>query len=318
MNLFPAATVPTRLSPHWQWESSVRTKSPRPCSPLRTGAALPSEFHQHGAPTIIRSSIHSSTSPPQVHLLLQRPAVQHHQNEQQPFVPPPDPHSIAPKLPSRRRSVFNADFRLRSSLVGMVVECCVSVSCRFLPLSEDLPVSAARLHLCRLVSTQQVASLHRCVSTGQKLSIQGQRLCLGVGKSVLILQLLLFTPILPNWDMFGLCFVCVWSWCGCIFCSFCLFTLRLCLSSDPQSSRARKLCMTMEPALLLKGDIMVRNGFSWLPRVSSENLSKMNHQLRWFKLLINHFTKPLFYSLNTHWIASLRTSAWLFLNHLSF
>lgn len=32
----------------------------------------------------------------------------------------------------------------------------------------------------------------------------------------------------------------------------------LCMSSDPQSSRARKLCVTMEPALLLKGDIMVR------------------------------------------------------------
>lgn len=31
------------------------------------------------------------------------------------------------------------------------------------------------------------------------------------------------------------------------------------VSSDPQSSRARKLCVTMEPALLLKGDILVGN-----------------------------------------------------------
>lgn len=37
----------------------------------------------------------------------------------------------------------------------------------------------------------------------------------------------------------------------------------VCVFSDPQSSRARKLCVTMEPALLLKGDIMVRNGRSW-------------------------------------------------------
>lgn len=31
------------------------------------------------------------------------------------------------------------------------------------------------------------------------------------------------------------------------------------VSSDPQSSRARKLCVTIEPALLLKGDILVGN-----------------------------------------------------------
>lgn len=137
----------------------MRTKSPRPCSPLRTGAPLPSEFHRHGAPTVIRPSTHSFPSPPQVHLLLQRPAVQHHQNEQQPFVPPPDPHSFAPQLPSRRRSVFHADSRRRGSLVGMVVDRCVSASCRFLPLPEDLPVPAAGLHLCRLVSAQPVAPL---------------------------------------------------------------------------------------------------------------------------------------------------------------
>lgn len=58
MNLFFLATVLTRLSPHWQWESSLRTKSPRPCSPLRTGAVLLSEFHHHGAPTFIHSFIH--------------------------------------------------------------------------------------------------------------------------------------------------------------------------------------------------------------------------------------------------------------------
>lgn len=33
-------TERTRRSPHWQWESSVRTKSPRPYSPLRTGVRL--------------------------------------------------------------------------------------------------------------------------------------------------------------------------------------------------------------------------------------------------------------------------------------
>lgn len=117
---------------------------------------------RHGVLTIIGSSIHSSTSPPQVHLLLQWPAVQHHQDEQQPFVPPPDPHSIAPKLPNRGRYVFPADSQLHSSPVGVIVECCVPVSCRFLPLPKDLPVSAAGLHLCCLVSTQQVVRL-RCV-----------------------------------------------------------------------------------------------------------------------------------------------------------
>lgn len=33
-------TERTRRSPRWQWESSVRTKSPRPYSPLRTGVGL--------------------------------------------------------------------------------------------------------------------------------------------------------------------------------------------------------------------------------------------------------------------------------------
>lgn len=37
----------------------------------------------------------------------------------------------------------------------------------------------------------------------------------------------------------------------------------VCVLSDPQSSRARKLCVTMEPALLLKGDIMVRMRLSF-------------------------------------------------------
>ena len=45
---------------------------------------------------------------------------------------------------------------------------------------------------------------------------------------------------------FGVC-VCVWR-------------------SDPQSSRARKLCVTIEPALLLKGDIMVREPTWSLPK----------------------------------------------------
>lgn len=48
-------------------------------------------------------------------------------------------------------------------------------------------------------------------------------------------------------------------------------SLYVCVSSDPQSSRARKLCVTMEPALLLKGDIMVRN-----------NLITVWHLLRFF------------------------------------
>lgn len=301
--------MPTRLSPHWRWGSSVRTKSPRPCSPLRTGVALLFEFHRHAAPTIICSSIHPSTSP-QVHLLLQRLAVQHHQNEQQPFVPPPDPHSITPKLPNRRRSVFNADFRLYSCPVGVIVECCVSVSCRFLSLPEDLPVSAAGVHLSCLVSIQQVVRLLSVrwtdvVYTRPAPVFRSRQVCAYTPVTAVYSY---FTRLRHVWIVLCVCLELVWPY----------FLFPLCLSSDPQSSRARKLCMTMEPALLLKGDIMVRNGFSWLPCVSSENLSRMKHQLRWFKLLINHFTKPLFYSWSTHRLPLLRTRAWLFLNYLRF
>lgn len=69
-----------------------------------------------------------------------------------------------------------------------------------------------------------------------------------------------FTRLRHVWTVLCVCLELVWPY------FFFLFTLHLCLSSDPQSSRARKLCVTMEPALLLKGDIMVRNGFSRLPR----------------------------------------------------
>lgn len=152
----------TRLSPHWRWESSARTKCPSPCSPRRTGAALLFEFLHRGAPPVLYSSIYLSTSPAQVHLLLQRPAVKHHQNEQQPSVSPPDPPSITTELPNRRRSVFNPDFKMHSFLFGIVLECCVSVSYRFLPLREDLPVPTAGLHLRCLVRILQVVRL-QCV-----------------------------------------------------------------------------------------------------------------------------------------------------------
>lgn len=55
---------------------------------------------------LLLSSHHLFTSLPQVHLLLWWFAVRYHQNEQQSPVPPPGPHSIITKLPSRRRSVF--------------------------------------------------------------------------------------------------------------------------------------------------------------------------------------------------------------------
>lgn len=47
--------------------------------------------------------------------------------------------------------------------------------------------------------------------------------------------------------------------------------LWLCVSSDPQSSRARKLCVTMEPALLLKGDILVGN-FPYTPHCCNTSI----------------------------------------------
>lgn len=238
----------------------MRTKSPRPCSPHRTGAALVFEFLHSGARAVICSSIHSPTSPAQVHLLLQRPAVQHHQNEQQPPVSPPDPHSITAQLPNRRRSVFNPDFQLRNSLVGITAECCVSVSCRFLPLPEDLPVSAAGLHLCCLVSIQQVVRL-LCVGwmdivyTTPVPVFRCRQFCAYAPVSVVYAY---FTQRRHVWSMLCVCLELVWLY----FLLPLFFTLHLCLSSDPHSSRARKLCMTMEPALLLKGDIMVRNGSS--------------------------------------------------------
>lgn len=60
---------------------------------------------------------------------------------------------------------------------------------------------------------------------------------------------LCFNQTVTCFDWFYVCFELMepcFPFCGCV-------------SSDPQSSRARKLCVTMEPALLLKGDILVGN-----------------------------------------------------------
>ncbi|KAF3856049.1 hypothetical protein F7725_016772 [Dissostichus mawsoni] len=81
----------------------------------------------------------------------------------------------------------------------------------------------------------------------------GGCLCLGVGCSVLTLRLIclpLFNPADTFFDWLNVCFELLWP--------FVLLCVCVCVLSDPQSSRARKLCVTMEPALLLKGDIMVK------------------------------------------------------------
>lgn len=182
-------------------------------------------FYHHGVPTATCSSIHSLTAPPQVHLLFQRPAVQHHQNEQQSFVPPPDPHSIAPKLPNRRRSVFNADFQLHSSPVRVIVECCVCVSCRLLPLPEDLPVSAAGLHLCSLVSTQQVVRLlgvpwTDVVYTRPAPVFRCRQVC---AYTPVIVVYPYFTRLRHVWTVLCVCLELVWPYVF-FFCSFSLCT----------------------------------------------------------------------------------------------
>lgn len=50
----------------------------------------------------------------------------------------------------------------------------------------------------------------------------------------------------------------------------------MCVSSDPQSSRARKLCVTMEPALLLKGDILVGKKYNYNELLSYNNNNNCN------------------------------------------
>lgn len=47
--LLPVFTEPTRPSPHWPWGSSVKIKSPLPCSPLRRGV---NPYHPFPPPTI--------------------------------------------------------------------------------------------------------------------------------------------------------------------------------------------------------------------------------------------------------------------------
>lgn len=78
-------------------------------------------------------------------------------------------------------------------------------------------------------------------------------LCLGVRWPLLILNLILFISVLTKLRRVLTGFMYVLNWWSCA------SIVWLCLSSDPQSSRARKLCVTMEPALLLKGDILVGN-----------------------------------------------------------
>ena len=70
---------------------------------------------------------------------------------------------------------------------------------------------------------------------------------------------LVFTCVLvcvySNWTLFA-CVLLPWG--GCFTDDWmCFDYVHVSLCSDPQGSRARKLCVTLEPALLLKGDIVV-------------------------------------------------------------
>lgn len=115
--LLPVFTEPTRPSPHWPWGSSVKIKSPLPCSPLRRGVNPLHIIHFLRPPLIFSccvaviasvtvSSHHFFTYLWQIHLLLWWFVVRYHQNEQQSLVPAPNPHSFTTKLPGRRRSVL--------------------------------------------------------------------------------------------------------------------------------------------------------------------------------------------------------------------
>lgn len=66
-----------------------------------------------------------------------------------------------------------------------------------------------------------------------------------------------------------------WFYCVCV-----------CVFSDPQSSRARKLCVTIEPALLLKGDIMVRDSVL-LTAHSLSVLGNISHSMLHHIILYN-------------------------------
>lgn len=218
---------------------------------------------------------------PQVHLLFWWFVVRYHQNEQQPPVPPPDPHSITTKLPSRRRSVrckpkfYNSLSCNKEKKIDRQKSFCSfflfsSISlwiCRFLPFPENLPVSPAGLHLRRLVSTF-VASCPATVPCVRHFSFPcpADRCCPCRPVSVFRCRLVCaYTECNVVYHCFNELrhvltgFMYVLSFCGCFL--FLFFILWVCMFSDPQSSRERKLCMTMEPALLLKGDIMVRNSF---------------------------------------------------------
>lgn len=244
----------------------MRTKSPPPYSPLRTGATEFFGFFyfphcQKSLVVVLLSSRDFLTSLSQVHLLLWWFAVRYHQNEQQPPVPPPDPHSITTKLPSWRRSVqckpkFYSSLWCNKEKVrdnkAVVLFCLFvffSISfwiCRFLPFPENLPVSAAGLHLRCLVSTFVasrpatplcVQALFLPLSCWQMLSMQC--LCLGVGWSVLTLNVMLFTTVLINWDMFWLVLCMFWA-CVAVFFFFFFHSVGLCVqwSTELQGKKA--------------------------------------------------------------------------------